>query len=226
MRTKTSRRRRSSKETESALLKSAEVIFGEKGFVDATIDEIVELTGISRGTFYIYFENKEDIFRKLAYTVVDDVLKSARAPSEGTHRDRIATANRHYFEAMHRNRKVLKALLQVVNFNAEFSTMFAELRSKFILRIERDMRRKISQGVARELDTRAASYALGLMIEAIAYGWLVTEYQPWNEPFDFDRMVEEVTDLWCHAVFIPGAESETPEPPPVIARLGAQGADT
>lgn len=224
MRAKTTRKRRPSKETESALLKAAEVVFGDKGYVDATVEEIVDYTGISRGTFYIYFENKEDIFRKLLDIVVDDILKSARAASAGTHRERIEFANRHYFEAMRRNRKVLKALLQVASFKAEFSAIYGELRSRFILRIERDLRRKIAQGVVRPLDTRVTSYALGLMIESIAYGWLVTEYEPWAEPFDFDAMVREVTDLWCAAVFVGGAEHQMPEQAPQFARLAAQGA--
>ncbi|MBN9062153.1 MAG: hypothetical protein BGP06_05115 [Rhizobiales bacterium 65-9] len=225
MRAKTTRRRRSSKETESALLKAAEVVFGDKGYVDATVDEIVDYTGISRGTFYIYFENKEDIFRKLLDLVVDDILKSARAASAGSHRDRIEFANRHYFEAMQRNRKILKALLQIANFNPEFSAVYGELRSRFITRIERDLRRKIGQGVVRPLDTRLTSYALGLMIESIAYAWLVTGYEPWSETFELEAMVKEVTDLWCAAVFVGGAEHQAPEQTPQLARLAAQTAD-
>ena len=38
-------------------------IFGEKGFAGARIDEIAARAGVSKGTLYLYFETKADIFR-------------------------------------------------------------------------------------------------------------------------------------------------------------------
>ena len=212
------RRRRSSKETEAALLASAAKVFGEKGFVDATIDEIVARPSISRGAFYLYFTNKEDIFRKLLLQVVEDLLAHARAPAEGSHRDRIERANRSYMKAMHRNRLVLRALIQVQTFNGEFSALYGEMRSRFILRIERDLRRKLAEGYTRQIDPRYTSYYLGLMVEAVAYAWVVNDYNPFDEPFDFDLSIARLTDAWCAIVFEPGREHEIPERP-----AGAQG---
>jgi AcrR family transcriptional regulator len=48
-------------ETRERLLDSARVAFGRKGFAGATIDEIAEAAGFSRGAFYSNFSTKEDL---------------------------------------------------------------------------------------------------------------------------------------------------------------------
>ena len=48
------------------LLRVARDVFEEDGFDGASVSRIVEGADVSRGTFYLYFESKEDIFRTLA----------------------------------------------------------------------------------------------------------------------------------------------------------------
>lgn len=52
-------------ETRSRLLVAAARIFAAKGFQGATIEEIAEEAGFSRGAFYSNFESKEDLLRAL-----------------------------------------------------------------------------------------------------------------------------------------------------------------
>lgn len=58
---KTERGRR----TRRKLLDAAEIEFGEKGFHEAGISGITYRAGVALGTFYTYFESKEEIFRAL-----------------------------------------------------------------------------------------------------------------------------------------------------------------
>ena len=58
---KTERGRR----TRNKLLEAAEIEFGEKGFHEAGISGITYRAGVALGTFYTYFESKEEIFRAL-----------------------------------------------------------------------------------------------------------------------------------------------------------------
>ena len=53
------------RQTREKLLQAAEVEFGERGFHDAAISEITRRAGVALGTFYVYFESKEEIFRAL-----------------------------------------------------------------------------------------------------------------------------------------------------------------
>ena len=48
-------------DTKEKLLESARLAFGRKGFAGATIDDIAEGAGFSRGAFYSNFTSKEDV---------------------------------------------------------------------------------------------------------------------------------------------------------------------
>lgn len=48
-------------------------VFAEKGFAAAKLDEIARRAGVSKGTLYLYFKDKEELFRA--------VVRSAIAPN-------------------------------------------------------------------------------------------------------------------------------------------------
>lgn len=50
---------------ERRLLESALHHFSEKGYAGTSIREIIESAGVTRPVLYYYFENKEDLFRRL-----------------------------------------------------------------------------------------------------------------------------------------------------------------
>ena len=43
------------------ILSAAETLFDQHGYANTTVDQIVELAGCSKGTFYHYFEAKEEL---------------------------------------------------------------------------------------------------------------------------------------------------------------------
>jgi len=51
--------------TREKLLRAAEAEFGERGFHSVAINDITRRAGVALGTFYVYFESKEEIFRAL-----------------------------------------------------------------------------------------------------------------------------------------------------------------
>ncbi|MBT8077315.1 MAG: TetR/AcrR family transcriptional regulator [Gammaproteobacteria bacterium] len=56
---------RRGRETREKLLQAAEIEFGERGFHEAAISGITQRAGVALGTFYVYFNSKEEIFRAL-----------------------------------------------------------------------------------------------------------------------------------------------------------------
>src|SRR5271155_5456762 len=53
-------------ETRARLVAAAKEVFEEDGFLDARISDIAEKAGLSHGSFYHYFESKEEVFREVA----------------------------------------------------------------------------------------------------------------------------------------------------------------
>jgi len=45
-------------------------VFAEKGFAAAKVDEIARRAGVSKGTLYLYFKDKEDVFRAVVRDTV------------------------------------------------------------------------------------------------------------------------------------------------------------
>src|SRR5579862_4199122 len=53
------------RETVRRLLEAGMVEFEDRGFHGVRVDDVVRRAGISHGTFYLYFSNKEDLFKAL-----------------------------------------------------------------------------------------------------------------------------------------------------------------
>lgn len=53
------------RQTRDKLLRAAEIEFGSQGFHDASVSSITQQAGVALGTFYNYFESKEEIYRAL-----------------------------------------------------------------------------------------------------------------------------------------------------------------
>ncbi|MBI4722825.1 MAG: TetR/AcrR family transcriptional regulator, partial [Candidatus Stahlbacteria bacterium] len=83
------RREREKKTNREAILRAANVVFAEKGFDGAILDEIAELAEFSKGAIYGYFKNKEDLFISLideelnkVFKITKNVVESPLTPIE------------------------------------------------------------------------------------------------------------------------------------------------
>ena len=59
--------------TKLKLLQSAEKLFGSIGFKETKVNDITNMAEVALGTFYTYFENKEEILKYLVERINDDL---------------------------------------------------------------------------------------------------------------------------------------------------------
>lgn len=59
--------RKSNNQTKSKIVSAAWQLFYDQGFDNTTVDEIIRLSGTSKGSFYHYFESKDSLIGSLAY---------------------------------------------------------------------------------------------------------------------------------------------------------------
>jgi len=64
---------RKGEKTKQKLFETAEELFSRFDFSDVTVDTIVEAAGVSKGTFYIYFESKDALIATFLSDYVDRV---------------------------------------------------------------------------------------------------------------------------------------------------------
>lgn len=74
-------RQESARRTRQKLLQAANILHKEKGLAHTSVDEIVALAGVSKGSFYVYFKRKEDIAAELAFLPYEELIQSLEASS-------------------------------------------------------------------------------------------------------------------------------------------------
>ena len=63
-------------ERHADLLQAAKEVFAKKGFHDTAVSDIAERAGVAKGTFYLYFDDKESIFMALIDELFAMIVKT------------------------------------------------------------------------------------------------------------------------------------------------------
>ena len=195
------KRKRSAPITEAALLRAAEEVFAAKGFVTATVADIVERAEVSRGTFYLYFTNKDDIFATLMSRVVDEMFVLSATRQAGTVRERIEAGNRAFLKTFKHHRKLMRSILHVASLDPATAKTLNNLRNQFADRVRLQLERGLSSGKCHPHDPAIASYALVVMVEFFAYSWLSFGFGPRGGNVDIETVSTELSKLWYRAVY-------------------------
>jgi AcrR family transcriptional regulator len=195
-------RSRKGAQTRARLLESAKGVFEETGFLEARISDIAERAGLSHGSFYHYFDSKEQIFREVAE--VQEALLTAppdepadEATEQLTELDRIYRANRRYLQRYGENGKIMGVIEEVSRYDDHVSAARMRRQKHFADRAEQAIRRLQKADAADpEVDPEIAALALGSMVARFAELWLVDH---WGD-YDLDTVADQVTRLWANAI--------------------------
>lgn len=63
--------------TRSRLLESARRLISERGFDHVSVEDIAKDSGVAKGTFYHYFECKEEVVAELSFQSIQTIIKKA-----------------------------------------------------------------------------------------------------------------------------------------------------
>lgn len=159
-------------ETRRRILQTAEEVFAEVSYTDASISRITERAGIAQGTFYLYFSSKLDLFNEL----VEDINRRVRhAMSEAA--DAATTRierERAGFDAFFRFTAEHPALYRLVR-EAEFVSPSA-LRLHYTRIVEgyiEGLNQAKHNGELGDVDPTVAAWALMGVGEMIGMRWVL-----------------------------------------------------
>lgn len=195
-------RSRKGAQTRARLLAAAKEIFEEDGFFDARISDISERAGLSHGSFYHYFESKDEIFREVA-AVVDRELSEPLGTvifdreSSATPRERIREAMRRHLESYRHEARIMGVIEQVARYDNQVNAMRRARHQHDREQVADSIRQLQRRGLADPtLDPTTASAALGAMTWRFAEMWLVDGIVDCT----FDDGVEQLTTLFVNAL--------------------------
>ena len=80
---RSARAQRRREETRSAILEAARVVFRTQGYHQASVADIVQQATVARGTFYLYFDNKQDVLHVLLERFLESIRAQVQRISTG-----------------------------------------------------------------------------------------------------------------------------------------------
>ncbi len=188
--------------TRARLLLAAKHVFERQGFLGARVSDIADRARISHGTFYHYFNSKEEIFRELARAQEAQLTAAADLGtgdiSMGTSpREQVREGVRRYLEQYREQARIMGVIDQVSRYDVEVNAARVASQKHFTKRAEEACRLQQREGMAdRTLDPVIAADALGAMVSRFAELWLVQGYRD----YDFDEAVEQLSLICANAL--------------------------
>lgn len=167
------------------LLDAAAIEFGEKGFHEASISGITTRAGTALGSFYTYFDSKDEIFRALVQDLSDSV-RGAAARARQVERDALAIekASLEAFLAFAREHKEIYRIIDEAEF-VDPASFRAHYQSTAMRILER-LRAGAATGELRPGLEEAHAWAImGMNV------FLGLRYAIWSE----DRSAGEIAEL-------------------------------
>jgi AcrR family transcriptional regulator len=180
--------------TRKKLLQAAEIEFGEKGFHDAAISGITYRAGVALGTFYTYFESKDEIFQALV-SFMNRRTRRWIAERVADAPDRMA-AERMGLEAYIEFVRQHKGIYRIIS-EAEFvaNDAFREHYEGFAQAYQANLKMAGESGDIRQGDYDTWSWAImGIAV------FLGMRYAQWDENTPASRIAEIVTDLIANGI--------------------------
>lgn len=99
------------KKTKELIVRTAIERFKEKGYDNVTIEEITQLCGIAKGTFFNYFPKKEHLLLHVGSSYNDLLHEIVRKPREGHLKDRLMDLFRDFLRLYLKHFELLRLVL-------------------------------------------------------------------------------------------------------------------
>lgn len=161
------------------VLRSAEKLFAKRGFYPTTIDDIAKEAKLAKGTIYLYFDSKEDLFfsviEKKLGALLSKIEKGMKEP--GSAWQRINTTigvhlkfleeNRDFFKIMQSFSEQLKEKLE-----KELKRRVVEKQSQYIKILSRLIQEAIDKREIKPLDARKLAIILMGIVHSLTVYWI------------------------------------------------------
>lgn len=214
--TEEKRRRRRKAARPHEILDAAVEVFAEQGFAAAKVDEIARRAGIAKGTIYLYYRTKEELFEAMVRARIAPVF--SRLDQLTLHPD-ISAAE--VLELVIRNiyrsiihspeRRVIMKL--IISEGSQFPQLVAFYHREILAGAEAMLRRIVARGIERgEFRAGAATAEPRVLIgpAMMAAVWQMTFAAV--APLDEARYTEAHIDLLLHGILVdkpPGDSAST-----------------
>ena len=195
--------------TRENLLAAGRRVFEERGYANTRMSDIAKAAGVSHGTVYTWFDDKESLLRALVDDIVTEVFAALAIGDDVPEPERrMLEANRRYLAAYRRHGRMLEVVEEAAATDARYRDALAGVRRDHVGRVTRDIARLQRDGIAaRDVDPAVAAGALCAMVEGFGRHWYGRGEQAVST-HDDETAVETLTRLWARGLGIRTAREE------------------
>jgi AcrR family transcriptional regulator len=166
-----------SEKTRSRILDAAADVFADKGYYDARVDEIVEISHTSKGAIYHHFPSKNYIFFALIdkFTeLLEERLKTAIEKEEHG-LQRLDVALKVCMQTFGQHRRLAKiTLVQAVGLGESFETKRRKINDRFAEFIKEYLDQAVADGSIPAMDTEVVARAWMGALNEVVLRWIYT----------------------------------------------------
>ncbi|HEY6530863.1 MAG TPA: TetR/AcrR family transcriptional regulator [Acidimicrobiales bacterium] len=190
--------------TRARLLEAAKQIFEEQGFLDARVSDVAERAGLSHGSFYHYFECKEEVFLEVAQAQEERMgvgwLANGALPltdADIDTADLVARACREFLVRYQADARIMGVIEQVSRYHEDFRQARTIRETRSTEMACNGLRMLQEAGRADpDLDPWVAGPALMGMVTHFAEMWLVQG----TVECTLDEAVDNLTSLLVNSL--------------------------
>jgi AcrR family transcriptional regulator len=206
--TQASQRWRRRKEARPAeLLDAALDVFFEKGFAAARLEDIAARAGVSKGTVYLYFDSKEDVFDALVRAIPQANVEQVRAlaADPAIPADEMLGRVLRFIGLFLRDERMIKfprlIIGEAANFPKLAETYKREVISRGLAILSSIIERGVREGRFRSVDPQHAAYAAlaPLLFTAL---WRTTFEQFDAVPLDAEHFIEQHIETFLRGLAV------------------------
>ena len=189
------------------ILDAALHVFGEQGFARTRLEDVAKRAGVSKGTLYLYFKSKEDLFREMARFCVSASLAEGEEfvrTFQGTTRDLLEQFIRRYWAKMNDpvNLRLVRVVhLELTNFPELARFYFQEVITQMRSLIQSIIQLGIERGEFRTVNPGFDARALQILCAQLAqYQHHFRAYD--LHPMSHDELQSGIIDLYLNGVLL------------------------
>jgi AcrR family transcriptional regulator len=198
------RAERKRKERRAKVLAAASSVFAEKGYHASSIADIIEAAGIARGTFYLYFESKREIFDELLDSLIDHLRREVRTVDVGAGarppREQLQAIVRHVLATLVTNRDLTRILLrEAVGIDDDFDRKLHAFYERILDLIRSALETGQRLGLVRPCDLQVTAWCVLGSVKELADHALLGPSAP--RELDLDAITRTILDFNLNGVF-------------------------
>ena len=197
------RRRKDARPDE--ILSAALEVFADRGFAVTKLEDVARRAGVTKGTIYLYFENKEELFKALVRQTIVPVLAKGEAVAEaftGSARELFERLVREYWRLVGETSLSGIPRLMIAeagNFPELARFYYQEVITRGHRLMEGVLARGIKAGEFKKVDLAVATkLAMAPLLHAVIATKAFSACMP--EGFDVAKYLDTHIDLYLHGI--------------------------